>query len=376
MTARLSLVIGLAVVAFGAARPVQAQSCQPFEVLVFTKTAGFVHGPQITAGIALIQALGNAHGFVVDQTDDASLITTANLAQYAVVVFFQTTGDILDAAQQAAFEGWITSGGGFVGVHSAADTEYAWPFYGALLGTWFLNHPAIQTATVTVVDPTHPSTAMLPPVFPHDDEWYNFQTNVASNPLVNVLLTVDESTYSGGSMGAVHPIAWCQDSGAGRSWYTAIGHTLAQYSTTAFADHLLGGILWAAGSTRTSTLCGAQVYGAPSGAGPISLAAVLTPPTHATIQLSGATAGASGVLGVGSCAASASGGGITVLVELGNPGFIGLVPIAFDGQGQAQIVVPLVVQLPGSWGRTLFLQGAETAPTLALSNGVQLSLCP
>jgi type 1 glutamine amidotransferase len=126
-----------------------------------------------------------------------------------VVVLLHTTGDVLDAAQQTAFEGWITGGGGFVGIHSAADTEYAWPFYGALLGTWFLSHPPVQIATVNVVDASHPSTVMLPSSFSHDDEWYNYQSNVALNPLVDVLLTVDQSTYTGGSMGTVHPIAWC-----------------------------------------------------------------------------------------------------------------------------------------------------------------------
>ena len=376
MTTRQALTIAAAAAALICAQPVISQSCQPFRVLVFTKTAGFVHGPQITAGISLIQALGAAHGFAVDQTADATLISQANLAQYAVVVFFCTTGDILDATQQAAFEGYILGGGGFVGVHSAADTEYAWPFYGALLGAWFLNHPAIQTATVHVVDPTHPSTATLPLVFQNDDEWYNFQTNVASNPLVNVLMTVDESTYTGGSMGAVHPIAWCQDSGAGRSWYTAIGHTLAQYSTQSFADHLLGGIVWAAGSTRTSAICGVQTYGAPSGAGALTLAGTLFAPTHATVQLSGAAAGAPGILGVSSCSASSSGGGITVLVDLASPGFAGFVTVAFDAAGQWQVTIPLVLQLPGSWGTSLYLQGADLGSPLKLSNGLQLSLCP
>jgi hypothetical protein len=177
-------------------------------------------------------------------------------------------------------------------------------------------------------------------------------------------------------MGAVHPIAWCQDSGTSRSWYTAIGHELAQYSTQAFADHLLGGILWTAESIRTRTICGALPYGASSGAGSLGLSGALVAPTHATITLSGAVAGAPGLLGVSSCAASVTSGGITVLVDLASPGFRGLIPIAFDGTGQTQIVVPLTVQLPGSWGTAIFLQGAQLSPSLALSNGLQLTLCP
>ena len=371
---RLPLALGVAAAVAGA--ELATAQCQPFAVLVFTKTAGFHHGPQITAGTALLQSLGASHGFAVDQTADAASFTTANLARYSVIVFLHTTGDVLDPVQQTAFEGWIQSGGGFVGVHSAADTEYAWPFYGALVGAWFQSHPAIQTATVNVVDPTHPSTVAFPPSFAHTDEWYDFQANVASNPLVDVLLTLDESTYTGGSMGAVHPIAWCQDSGTWRSWYTGLGHELTQYSTARFADHLLGGILWAAGSTRTSTVCAVQPYGASSGAGAMLLGATVQPPTHVTMQLSGASPGGFGILGLSTCPTSVTVGGITVLVELASPGFLGLFPIAFDAAGQSQLVLPHLVQLPGAWGTSLHLQGAEIAPTLVLSNGLRLSLCP
>lgn len=372
---RLTLAAAAALAGVGGARFAPAQ-CQPFKVLVFTKTAGFVHAPQIAAGIALIQGLGAAHGFGVDQTADATLVNTANLAQYAVVVFLHTTGDVLDAAQQTAFEGWIAGGGGFVGMHSAADTEYAWPFYGALLGTWFQSHPPQQVATVNVVDATHPSTASLPASFAHDDEWYDFQGNVAANPLVRVLLTIDESTYSGGTMGAVHPIAWCQDSGTWRSWYTGLGHSLAQYSTPMFANHVLGGILWASASTRTSTVCGAQVYGAPSGAGSVALGATLSPPTHVTIDLTGASAGAVGILGLSTCPASVSAAGVTILVDLAPAGLLGLFPIAFGPSGSAQVVIPHQLHLPGYWGIDLHLQGAEISPALALSNGLRLALCP
>jgi type 1 glutamine amidotransferase len=366
----------LVVAAVASAPSVPAQSCQPFKVLVFTKTAGFVHGPQISAGSALIQALGAAHGFAVDQSADAAVMTSANLAQYSVVVFLHTTGDVLDAAQQTAFVGWIAKGGGFVGVHSAADTEYGWPFYGALLGTWFAGHPPVQVATLDVVDPAHPSTLPLPPSFAAEDEWYDFQSNVAANPLIDVLLTVDEATYVGGSMGAVHPISWCRDSGTWRSWYTGLGHSLTQYSSANFIAHLGGGILWAANSLRASSICAAQSWGSASGAGSLVLGGSLAPPGSVTLQLAGASPGGAGVLLVSTCPASASGGGLTKLVELSSPGFVGLLPVAFDAQGQLQFVIPQSLQLPGSLGFDLYLQGAQLVPALALSNGVHLSLCP
>jgi type 1 glutamine amidotransferase len=356
--------------------PAAGQSCQPYKVLVFTKTAGFNHAAQITAGVALIQALGASHGFIVDQTADATLFNTANLAQYAAVIFLNTTGDVLNAAEESAFQAYVASGGGYVGVHSATDTEYGWPFYGALVGTWFLSHPAVQQATVTVVDPTHPSTVTLPAVFTHVDEWYDFQTNVASNPLITVLLTVDESTYAGGSMGPVHPIAWCQNgAGLGRSWYTAMGHDLATYSATFFQDHLLGGIQFAAGSARWSTVCGGQAYGSSSGSPPLVLGGFMPTPSTVAIALSGGAPGATGLLAVGSCAASATGGGVTVLVDLAAPGFVGFLPVAFDVAGQWQLAIPVTFQLPGVFGALLHLQGAQVGPGLGASNGLQIALC-
>ena len=133
----------------------------------------------------------------------------------------------------------------FVGVHSAADTEYDWPFYGALMGAYFAGHPDIQTATIQVAASHHPSTSGLPPVWVRRDEWYNFQKNPRG--AVDVLATLDERSYSGGAMPDDHPIVWSHVYEGGRAWYTAGGHTTESFSEPLFLDHLGKGILWAAG---------------------------------------------------------------------------------------------------------------------------------
>ncbi len=218
-------------------------SAQQYSVLVFSKTAGFRH-TSIPNGIAAIQKLGEKNGFSVTATEDSSLFTAANLAKYKAVIFLNTTGDILDADQKAAFESYIQKGGGFAGVHAASDTEYKWPFYGKLVGAYFLSHPKIQTATVNVTDRTHPSTAALPATLSRTDEWYNFRANPRGE--VHVLAVVDEKSYTGGTMGD-HPLSWCHEFEGGRAWYTAMGHTEESYTEPAFLDHLLGGIRSAAG---------------------------------------------------------------------------------------------------------------------------------
>jgi type 1 glutamine amidotransferase len=217
------------------------------QVLVFSKTAGFRHD-SIPAGIAAIRSLGRANRFSVSATEDAKAFTPKRLDGIDAVVFLNTTGDVLAPRQQRAFRAYIRHGGGWVGIHSAADTEYGWPFYGRLLGAYFQSHPAIQPATIDVVDRSHPSTRYLPPQWMRTDEWYNFRSDPRG--AVHVLATIDESTYSGGTMGADHPIAWCHPFKGGRAWYTAGGHTIESYSEPLFRRHLLGGILWAAGMAK------------------------------------------------------------------------------------------------------------------------------
>jgi type 1 glutamine amidotransferase len=171
--------------------------------------------------------------------------TDQNLANYNVVIFLLTSGNVLNEAQRAAFRRYIQAGGGFVGIHSAVYTEFDSPWYAQLVGAVFESHPDIQEATVEVVDPDHPSTASLPKLWMRTDEWYNFKTNPRSK--VHVLALLDETTYKGGTMELDHPIAWCHDFDGGRAWYTAMGHTEESYIEPLFLDHILGGIRTAAG---------------------------------------------------------------------------------------------------------------------------------
>ncbi|RAO51790.1 hypothetical protein LUPAC06_06475 [Micromonospora saelicesensis] len=245
-TLAAAVVTGLTLAAGAAAVTSSPAEAAPLgKVLVFSKTAGFRHS-SIPNGITAIQQLGAANGFTVTATEDAATFTTANLAQYQAVVFLSTTGDVLNAGQQGAFEAYVAAGGGFVGVHAAADTEYDWQWYGGLVGGYFASHPATQQATVRVEDRANASTAHLPSTWTRTDEWYNYRTNPRST--VKVLANLDESSYTGGSMGGDHPITWCHSYGGGRSWYTGLGHTEQSYADPNFTRMLLGGIQVAAGA--------------------------------------------------------------------------------------------------------------------------------
>ena len=215
-------------------------------ILVFAKTNGFHHS-SIPNGKAAIQKLGKENDFDVDVTEDSLAFAEDNLKKYAAVVFLNTTGNILSSHQEAAFERFIQAGGGFVGIHSATDTEYDWIWYSKLVGANFESHPRQQNAKINVVDKTHPSTKHLPDIWERFDEWYNFKN---LNKDVHVLAKIDEKSYEGGKLGDDHPMAWYHDYDGGRAFYTEFGHTEESYVDSNYLKHILGGIQYAIGENK------------------------------------------------------------------------------------------------------------------------------
>jgi len=214
------------------------------KVLIFSKTNGFRH-ESIAAGIAAIKKLGAENQFLVDATEDSLDINTKNLNQYQAIIFLNTTGKILGEKQELALQDFMKKGKGFVGVHSATDCEFNWPWYIEMVGAHFDSHPSQQTAKLIVVNNNHIATQHLPAIWERKDEWYNFNN---LNPEVNVLLKIDESSYTGGKNGNNHPMAWYHNYGGGRVFYTALGHTIESYTDPLFLQHLLGGITYAIGT--------------------------------------------------------------------------------------------------------------------------------
>lgn len=214
------------------------------KILVFSKTEGFRH-ESIGSGISALQQMGVENDFGVVSTEDAAYFHEDSLKNFEAIVFLNTTGDLLNAEQQADFERYIQAGGGFVGIHAAADAEYHWPWYNKLVGAYFKNHPEIQTATLRTDDPTHASTTMLEKSWEKKDEWYNFRK---VNPAIKVLVSIDESSYEGGENGANHPISWHHEFDGGRSFYTAMGHTDETFKNQTFLSHLLGGLTYTMGN--------------------------------------------------------------------------------------------------------------------------------
>lgn len=230
-----------------------AQSKQ-FKALLITTTKGW-HHESLHSGVLAIQQLGIKNYFDVVLFEDPNAFTDKYLEQFKTVIFLNTTGDILDSAQQKVMERFIQSGKGFVGVHSASDTEYDWEWYTRLVGRMFHIHPVIQTARINSMDSAFPGLQGFTNNKLWTDEWYEFGPEKVSD--LHYLLTIDESSYDpkvewanrnkkGLGMGKLHPVAWYHTYDGGRSFYTALGHMPSDFSDPAFLNHLYAGIFWAA----------------------------------------------------------------------------------------------------------------------------------
>lgn len=212
------------------------------KVLVFAKTKGFFHA-SIPKGLVTLMKICQQDGIQVDTSRDATVFTDELLSQYKAVVFLNTTGDILNDAQQAVFERYIRQGGGFVGIHAATDTEYDWPWYNKLVGAYFLSHPPKQqVAVIRVTDKTHPATEFLPDEWIRTDEWYDFKS---ISPDIKVLAYLDEKSYSGGKNGEKHPFIWYHEFEGGRAFYTGAGHRDDNFDEVLLQKQLLAAIKWA-----------------------------------------------------------------------------------------------------------------------------------
>lgn len=230
----------------------KAQKKQDFEqainILVFSKTNGFRHA-SISSGLKMLSDNSEKQNWVITATEDQSLLRDGFLARFDVVVFLNPTGDAIDETGQAAFEKFMKSGKGFVGIHAAADFEYEWPYYGNLVAAYFRTHPPAQEATVIFENFDHP--AMKPfkgmKTYTTVDEWYSFKEN--PRPNVHVLARLDESTIQHDNddwkMGD-HPLIWWNDKDGIRSFYTVFGHTHEAFQDKLIIEHIKNAINWTA----------------------------------------------------------------------------------------------------------------------------------
>ena len=227
-------------------------------ILVFTKTVGFYHESKPNA-IKAFYEMAHDQKWHITFTEDSTFFTDKELSNYNLVVFLLTTGNnLLNDVEKLAFQKYIENGGGFVGVHTATDTEYKWPWYEKLVGAHFVGHPPVQEGKLIIENKSHPSTICFgTDTLKWTDEFYSFDRNPRKNTTINILVSIDEKTYhiennlwfkNANIVMGDHPLVWCQKMEKGRSFQTALGHTPELYDNKLFRKHLMGAIRWAAGN--------------------------------------------------------------------------------------------------------------------------------
>lgn len=223
-------------------------------ILNFHKSVGIVH-PSLPDGIAGIESLATDAGWTFVSTNDSSIFNDSDLAEFDVLVWTNTCGvgnPVLAPSEQQAFVDYIEAGGGFVGIHCALGVRGEGgsfqDWYEGLVAVRTDGHPAVQTASLNVDEPGHVSAIDVPNPWSVRDEWYNWTYNPRTHG-VNVVLTVDEDSYTGENtnLAGDHPYSWYHEYDGGRAWVTGLGHTSEIYVNPVFVAHVRGGILWAAG---------------------------------------------------------------------------------------------------------------------------------
>lgn len=246
--------------------PEFALSDASVQVLVFKKVNGYDHEDGGAAAAAAIQAMSEKNGWGVTITDRAGAFNAKSLSKFDVVVWNNVSGDVLTLSQREAFRDFVEQGGGFLGIHgSGGDFMYLWDWYlESLIGAQFIGHtmaPHYQDATVRTAVAASGISQGIDAEWTVHDEWYSFAENPRKGG-ADVVLTVDENSYkaemSGISlrMGEDHPIAWSRCVGAGRAFYTAIGHLPGVYDNAQNLALLENALAWAAGEGLAS--CGAE----------------------------------------------------------------------------------------------------------------------
>ena len=275
----------LALVALTAA----ALQAAPKKLLVVTTTTGYRHSSIPTAEKVLAQLAKESGEFTVDfvrqppgkpadlrrDATDAEKaafhaaeskweealktalqkLSPESLKHYDGVVFASTTGD-LPIPDKQGFLDWIKAGHAFIGMHAASDTFHGWPGYIDMLGGEFKTHgPQVGVSCIND-DPSHPATADLPKVWKiQQEEIYQFKNFDPAK--VHELLSLNQNPYD--KLPAHWPVSWCKDYGAGKVFYTSLGHREDIWDadpnlpgrinsvevSKAYQQHILGGIEWA-----------------------------------------------------------------------------------------------------------------------------------
>jgi type 1 glutamine amidotransferase len=216
----------------------------PFKMLAYSKTGGFRHTDSINTGKIMLQEIAAELGFELSFTEVNDEITPDGLAQYEIVFFMNSTGDIFSNAEQQVYEDWMTTqNGAFAGVHSATDTENGWAFYSEVTGQYYDLHEACCVeANIQWEQDALDFVAVqgLPNPWRRSEEWYYFNKSAewTTKAGFKVLSRVTSNNNT-------RPVSYVREWSNFRSFYTSLGHQGSAFQDADVKRHVAAGIMWA-----------------------------------------------------------------------------------------------------------------------------------
>ena len=234
-------------------------------ILLFSKTTGYRHGESIDTSKKVFTDIAKKNNWFLYETEEGGVFNAEQLAQFEVVIFNNSTGEVINDEQKKALENYVENGGGLIGIHGSGDDSHHWDWYNQnLLGVKFSHHPLnpqLQKTDLyleTSVDSTLKQN--LSPKWSHTDEWYVFFENPRAKGF-NIIYTINgESILPNGNMlwittktfgmGKDHPVAWYKNTGKGRTFYTSIGHNALAWGRPEFAQLIENAVNWAGNMKR------------------------------------------------------------------------------------------------------------------------------
>jgi uncharacterized protein len=230
-------------------------------ILVFSKTSDWRHNEGIAGADRYFADLASSRGWGIFTTANGAVFRPEILSRFKLIVFNNMTGDVLSPAQRLAFEGWMASGGAWIGLHGAGDNSHtSWRWYDQqLIGPEFIGHPAnpqFQKASLATLAPEHPVMAGFPSDWAATDEWYSFDAHPSAFGM-KPLLGLSEASYDPvnrqygpredlrmGPKPADHPVIWTRCLGNARSFYSALGHQQFLYDDPHYRQLLANAVDW------------------------------------------------------------------------------------------------------------------------------------
>ena len=258
----IALVLGLSVLAapsFAQESRIKSGDAPKKRLLLITESRGFVHSvvnrnkkDMCLVEKTFVELAAKHKFFEVDYSQDArKVIDGDNLKKYDAV-FFYTTGDLmLSDSQKSDLLAFVRNGKGFGGSHCATDTYYNWKEYGEMIGGYFDGHPWHQKIRVIVEDKKHGATKHLGDSFEITDEIYQFKAPYSRDKLhVLMKLDMDSVKNPGKRKDLDNALAWTNQYGKGRVFYTALGHREEVWNDSRFQQHVIGGLRYMFGMDK------------------------------------------------------------------------------------------------------------------------------